>query len=1357
MMNPVTKEDHLKLQQELAQTRQRLAELKLSAHENETRYASVLAAMAEGVVVHDASGTIVACNPRAEAILGLTVDQMMGRTSIDPRWGAIHEDGSLFPGDTHPAMQTLATGKPFSGIIMGVHLADGGIHWISINSRPIYWQAGEFPDAVVATFVDITERRRIERENAFQAYVLNQIQQSVIVTDKAGQFVYWNHYAEKFFQTQPQRAIELFRREIPNNKELFEQSQSIREGILRGETWTGELKLQQPGSGVQFFSAHVSALTSDHDKPAGFVGVFEDITQQKRVEQDLRESEELFSTIFRATPDPIAITRLADDTVLDINPAFEEFFGLSRGQVVGHSSHEVDIWHNQSERDESMEKALRRDQVSLETRYKTQSGEVKTMLASTRKVSIGAQDCMVILGRDITERKRAEEKNEAMLLRFRTLLNTSTDGIHILDETGQVIETNPSFDSQLGFTHDEIIRLNVADWNVDWSHDELLQKIDAIIQTPTTFETRHRRKDGSIIDVEINGVGVELQGKRYLYASARDISERKIVQKALVLSEARMRAIMESSTDAIGVHINGIWKLCNPAAVRMFGVASPDELLETPLVDVLAPGERERVTRMVQKRRQSEDAPLSYVTRGVRRDGSEFDMDVSISSFEVEGEQHVMAVLRDITERLKAEKALRESEERFSTVFWASQEAITITRLSDGMYLEANPAFCAMFGLRRDQVIGHNRTDIALWVEPEQRAAFSQLLEENSQVDGFEAIYMSMSGSIGTLLASGCLIKVSGVECLLVSAIDISAQKETEAKLRASEHQYMQFIDLLPIGVLVHSGGKILLSNHSSARLFGADSPAALEGTQVFDRVHPEYRSSAGARVDEMAVRKTSAPWIEEKLLRLDGAAFDAEVAAMQVNYLDAQATLAIFSDISERKAAETALATSEEKFRKLFEHLSQGVIQYTPDGKIVTLNPAAERILGLSRESAVGLGYFGPQWDTYKEDGSAQAPEEYPLAVALRSGRQVDNFILRVVNSALKLDILMEGSVIPVFRPANSEPYMLYSIFSDVTAHRQAEQAVRESEQFYHDLFDNNHAIKLLIDTGDGSIVRANRAAADFYGCSLEQLQAININQLSTMPQTEIDTILNNTIRGVKSEFLDEHHLANGEMRDVQVFAGLVTLRGRRLNYAIVQDITARRRAETALRNANEQLAAQIIQVRKLQDELREQSVRDALTGLYNRRYLNETIERELARAAREQVPLSVIMADIDHFKAINDTYGHQIGDQVLIEVAKIFGVCTRPSDIVCRYGGEEFLIVLPGVDIALAEQRAEEIRSMCADLRLATDPRGLLRVFLSLGVTSYPLQSTDAVELLAKADQAMYTSKRKGRNRVTRWSDDL
>ncbi|MBB5208349.1 sensor domain-containing diguanylate cyclase [Chiayiivirga flava] len=169
-----------------------------------------------------------------------------------------------------------------------------------------------------------------------------------------------------------------------------------------------------------------------------------------------------------------------------------------------------------------------------------------------------------------------------------------------------------------------------------------------------------------------------------------------------------------------------------------------------------------------------------------------------------------------------------------------------------------------------------------------------------------------------------------------------------------------------------------------------------------------------------------------------------------------------------------------------------------------------------------------------------------------------------------------------------------------------------------------------------------------------------------------------------------------------------------------------------------------------QLQETLRVQSIRDPLTGLYNRRYLEESLERELARCARRHQPLAVMMLDLDHFKRFNDTHGHDGGDALLGHVGRLLDALCRGEDIACRYGGEEFILILPEADIEVARTRAEQIRSAISELQILHLRRSLGPVTCSIGVAASPMHADAASALVQAADAALYRAKNAGRNRV-------
>jgi diguanylate cyclase (GGDEF)-like protein/PAS domain S-box-containing protein len=199
----------------------------------------------------------------------------------------------------------------------------------------------------------------------------------------------------------------------------------------------------------------------------------------------------------------------------------------------------------------------------------------------------------------------------------------------------------------------------------------------------------------------------------------------------------------------------------------------------------------------------------------------------------------------------------------------------------------------------------------------------------------------------------------------------------------------------------------------------------------------------------------------------------------------------------------------------------------------------------------------------------------------------------------------------------------------------------------------------------------------------------------------------------------------------------------------AIKQDVTARRAAEREALDAHAELALKLKEIEDLHQQLREEAIRDPLTGLFNRRYMVETMAREMSRARREHINLAVLAIDLDHFKDVNDTLGHAAGDEVLVLLADILQGTIRQSDIACRLGGDEFLMVMPQMPLAMAEKRAGAWQTLFQERQRALrgSDRGPICT-LSIGVAAIRADERSVDALLKRADDALYAAKRQGRS---------
>ena len=297
--------------------------------------------------------------------------------------------------------------------------------------------------------------------------------------------------------------------------------------------------------------------------------------------------------------------------------------------------------------------------------------------------------------------------------------------------------------------------------------------------------------------------------------------------------------------------------------------------------------------------------------------------------------------------------------------------------------------------------------------------------------------------------------------------------------------------------------------------------------------------------------------------------------------------------------------------------------------------------------------------------------------------------------------------------------------------------RALRESEAKFRGLVSQSLVGIVLIE--DGKFIYSNAKFDEIFGYSCDEIRGMGPMQTAVEGDRGLVTDnIDKRLRGEVDQFgyVFRGLRKNGAVMDIECHSSVMRVGTRSVLISLLMDISERTRSERA--------------VQVLQDELREQSTHDALTGLYNRRFLEESFRRELLLAERTGHPVSVIMIDLDHFKEVNDRAGHLAGDEVL----RVFGAqmrCNaRSSDIICRYGGEEFLLVLPGMTQEGAIQRAEQLRRLMASTPVRHGP-SQITVTASFGVASFPIHGRSTDELIAAADSALYCAKSEGRNCVS------
>jgi diguanylate cyclase (GGDEF)-like protein/PAS domain S-box-containing protein len=297
---------------------------------------------------------------------------------------------------------------------------------------------------------------------------------------------------------------------------------------------------------------------------------------------------------------------------------------------------------------------------------------------------------------------------------------------------------------------------------------------------------------------------------------------------------------------------------------------------------------------------------------------------------------------------------------------------------------------------------------------------------------------------------------------------------------------------------------------------------------------------------------------------------------------------------------------------------------------------------------------------------------------------------------------------------------------------------SLKDSELRYRRLFETAQDGILILDAVSGLITDVNPYLIDMLGYSREEFIKRKIWEVGAFKDIEANEAAFRDLQ--KDEYIRYKDLPlrtkGGALIQVEFVSNVYLVGEEKVIQCNIRNITEEKLAKDALQ--------------KSEASFREQSVRDHLTGLFNRRYLEETLKREMLRAKRKKLSLGIIMLDIDNFKQFNDSYGHPAGDAILQEIAKLLFENIRKEDIPARYGGDEFIIVQPDVSREVVRDRAELLREKTHTINILFRGKRLKKFTLSIGVASFPENGTNYEMLLQAVDNALYHAKQEGRDKV-------
>ncbi len=454
---------------------------------------------------------------------------------------------------------------------------------------------------------------------------------------------------------------------------------------------------------------------------------------------------------------------------------------------------------------------------------------------------------------------------------------------------------------------------------------------------------------------------------------------------------------------------------------------------------------------------------------------------------------------------------------------------------------------------------------------------------------------------------------------------------------------------------------------------------------------------------------------------------------------------LIVSRDITTNKQIEQSLKENEEQFRQIIQQMPLPIEVADPSGTAIMVNKAFLELFQLpSAKSIVGifnslneplireLGLLDIIKDV-RNGHSVFIPE-----VALPLEKISDRYAVKRMGT-----IYLEITIFPVFMCAN-ELWRVVSVWKDITERKKMEESLRLSEEKYRTLLQEATEVIILADPL-GNLLELNKKAEMLLGYNREEI--VRMNFCNIHPPSEhlriIETFKEIILKGSARIYDTSVLTKDGRIIPIDISGSVVEYGGKEVCQGIFRDMTERKAAELKLSKVNEELNAS-------NKKLKQMAVKDPHTGLFNHKYLTDILEREFVRAKKYNHPLSLILVDIDYFKAINDTYGHHTGDQVLKQLAHVIKRLSKKEQSVIRYAGEEFLILAPDTNKEDAINQAQKLLDEINIFKFG-DRKRPLRLRVSMAVCSYPEDKVlQGMELLEKADLLISKAKEWGGNRV-------
>lgn len=933
------------------------------------------------------------------------------------------------------------------------------------------------------------------------------------------------------------------------------------------------------------------------------------------------------------------------------------------------------------------------------------------------------------------------------------LLEQSPLGTLVFQDDRFVL-VNPALEAMTGRSREELLTLSRTDMDgllhpedraVVWT-----RLVDLLQGKPVPLSSRFRlvRPDETLLPVEAFLNATIYRGRPAVQAHFIDITERWKTEEALQASEEKYRILVENANEAIFVAQDGVIRYINPKSTEIAGYTR-EEFLSHSFLEFIHPEDRRLVVERHLERLAGKVSPsYVYPFRIVTRDGAVKWVELNGVRIDWEGQPATLNFLTDITERRKAEEALRESGERLQALFESIEDFVFI-KGKDRRYLLVNGFFRRRFQIEDEAFLGKEDAEVGIFENrPETVPIISAT---DARVLAGESVEYELSHCIhGTWITFHVLKTPIRDERGDVSGIcglsrDVTERRRIEESLRISEENYRHIFDHAAEGIFQSTpDGRYRRVNPALARMCGYETPEEMvrDVTNIADQIYanPEERELFRETLERDGVIRN----FEFRIRRKDGQVFWVSSNANCVRDPDGCVLFyeGIIENIQARRQAEDALRESQQRLADIISFLPDATLAVDADKKVIVWNRAIEEMTGIPAGEMIGRGDYAYTIPFY----GVRRPQLMDLVWEANTDLEARYSHVRRDGNAITAEVfspsLYGGQGAHIFMKASPlhdrDGRITGAIESirDISDRKRMEEVLQQSEERYRTIIENIEDGYYEVDLA-GNLTFFNESMRRIMGYDADELLGLNYRDYSDDENAhKAFLIFNDILRtGVP---VDRYECGifrkDGASRTLEMSASLIRdAEGNPTGFrGVVRDITDRKRAEEAIR---------------------EMAYHDTLTGLPNRQLFTDRLEMALARAEREEGMLAVLMLDLDRFKDVNDSLGHSVGDELLISVGSRLKGLFRRVDTVARFGGDEFVILLPEVrgdeeTLWICQKAVEAVQEpfQCGE--------HVLEISTSIGAAVYPSHGTDMHTLLRNADVAMYKAKRAGRNRCVFFS---